>query len=552
MKKSKKMWVVTPITAILCSALVLFSVPMYFYNPTLFYVLISVAVLLIITALIYAKRIQKWAHRYLKGVASTLCQEDYVALESVPMPVLLISPIGEIVWYNERFRGDVLSNADAYGAAAGVMFEGITTESLEQGFLPCVIHGEKTYAVYVIKAETIGEAYVLYFADITELTEIATEYANSRPVVLSLYIDNGDEVLQDMRNSERAQILSQVETLLEDWISANVGIFRKCGSDRFLALVESRALDGMVNSRFDILDRVRAVKTVSGNSLTLSVGVGMGATLFEAESHSRQSLDMALGRGGDQVAVKTDSGFDFYGGLSKSVEKRTKVRTRVMALALADMIQNCENVLLMGHRYSDLDCLGSCAALTELCRSLGKPAYTVYDPKTTLANVLVERYEDDIFIDSLDAFPLLNDNTLLIITDIHETARLDFPELYRRAKTVVVIDHHRKMVDYINNAKLFYHEPNASSASEMVAELAQYMPKASLSRIGAEALLAGIMLDTRSFVMKSGVRTFEAAAYLKRMGADTVKVKRLFSESMEQSPLTRMLPGSYNKFKISN
>lgn len=538
MKKWKMYFLISPILLVLCVALLVFLIPVFFYHRVLFYAQAAVAALLIGVTIAYMCRLQRNVRRYLGGAADALDQESKRALESSPLPVLLIAVDGEVVWYNDLFRGEVLSGQDVYGKALEEQFVGLTVSKLSQRYIPQVAYNGKTYAVYTAKLRKRGTAaYLLYFTDITELTEIAAEYDNSRPVVLSLYIDNSEEITQDLRDSERAQLISRVETLLEDWISASNGVFRKCGSDRFLALVEMRSLGSMLEHRFDILDRVRAVKTAGGASVTLSIGVGTGKTFSEAETQSRQSLDMALGRGGDQAAVKTVNGFDFYGGLSKSVEKRTKVRTRVMAAALTDMIKNSDNVLLMGHRFSDLDCFGSCAALTELCRSLGKAAYTVYDPKTTLANVLVQRYAaqgmDDVFIEESDALPLMTENTLVIITDVHQAERVESPAVYQKAGTVVVIDHHRKMVGHITNAAMFYHEPYSSSASEMVAELAQYMPEAKLSRVGAEALLAGIMLDTRSFVMKAGVRTFEAAAYLKKVGADTVVVKQLFSETME-------------------
>ena len=228
---------------------------------------------------------------------------------------------------------------------------------------------------------------------------------------------------------------------------------------------------------------------------------------------------------------------DLYGGVSKGVEKRTKVRTRVVASALSELIAGSDNVMVMGHRFSDLDCLGSAAAMTVAARSMGKPAYAVARHKTTLAAELIDRYDasgrGDLFIEPEEAMELLNRRTLLIITDTHNPHMLEDPALYRAAGSVVVIDHHRKMVDHIDNAVIFYHEPYASSASEMVAELIQYMEGDSISRLEAEALMAGIMLDTRSFVMKAGVRTFEAAAYLRRLGADTVEVKKMFAESMD-------------------
>lgn len=556
MKSVRKYWSVTPMLSVLCVALVVLLIPSFFLNRYWFYVQAVITAVLLIVTIVRTQRLRRDVQRYLAAVASGMDPNDQQALEITPVPVLTISDNHEIVWYNALFRNEVLDGNDVYGEPIEQVLQGIGAEQLGRRFVPCVTRGDKTFAVYNVKVrKQDAAAYLLYFAENTELTQIATEYENSRPIVLSLYIDNSEEIMQKLRDSERAQLTSRVESLLEDWVSSFSGIFRKCGSDRFLALGEQRYLEGMLENRFDILDRVRAVRTADGASVTLSIGVGVGATMTEAEKQSRQSLDMALGRGGDQAAIKTPNGFDFYGGLSKSVEKRTKVRTRVMASALLNIISNGENVLLMGHRFSDLDCLGSCAALTEVCRSLGKTAYTVYDPQTSLANVLVRRYaqagQDDLFIEADDAIPLINDNTVLIITDIHQPNRLDIPALYEKAKTVVVIDHHRKMVEHITDAALFYHEPYSSSASEMVAELIQYMPDVSVSVLGAEALLGGIMLDTRSFVMKAGVRTFEAAAHLRRLGADTVKVKQLFSETMDTYQLKAEIVAAAERYDVT-
>ncbi len=536
--KTRKVWMVTPVSAALCAVMVCFLIPMFFLNRTLFYIQAVLSLCMIGITIWHAVTLHRSIRRYLGSLISNLNPEDRMALENMPIPVTAVTAEGELLWYNTLFRREVLGGEDVYGSKLETVFNGLTAERLNRRLFPQVRSKGNTYVIYAAKLRKGGQgAYVLYCIDNTELTRIAKEYEDSRPVVLSLYIDNSEEITQNLRDSERAQLISRVETLLEDWIGACAGIFRKCGSDRFLALVEHRHLAGMLESRFDILDKVRSVRTAEGVSVTLSIGVGIGKSFNEAETLARQSLDMALGRGGDQAAIKTQNGFDFYGGLSKSVEKRTKVRTRVVASALQDMILTCDNVLLMGHKYSDLDCLGSCSALAMACRSLGKPAYAVYDPQTTLAGALAQHYakhkKDDVFIGEKEALSQITDNTLLIITDIHQPERLDVPELYRRAKAVVVIDHHRKTVTHIDNASLFYHEPNASSASEMVAELVQYMPDAKIGRIEAEGLFAGMMLDTRNFVMKAGVRTFEAAAYLRRVGADTVAVKQLFSETMD-------------------
>lgn len=534
--KHRKFRSVLPNVVVFSGYAVLMLLVIFFLNRIVCYIATAVTVPLIIFFGIRQLRFQRYIRNWLTKLTETFGRKDRESLQNIPLPAALVSCRDELLWYNDLFRTEILYETDAYGESLSRVFDGLSLGKLAGRFLPKVFSKNKTFSLFAEKISCEEEsAYLVYCADITELTNISTEYFSSRPVVLSLLVDNGEEVLQHLRESDRARLISQVEAVLEDWTGKYNGVLKRCGTYRYVALIEQRDLQQIEAQRFTVLDTVRTLPTETEN-ITLSIGVGMGKNFAQAEEQSRQALDMALGRGGDQAAVKTKHGFDFYGGVSKSVEKRTKVRPRVIASALQEIIQNSDNVLLMGHRYSDLDCLGSAAALAHVCRSMGKTAYVVYDPHTTLAKALIARYssqgKNDVFAEIEEVMPLFTDNTLLIITDIHQPSRLDFPELYRKAKQVVVIDHHRKMIEHIDNALLFYHEPYASSAAEMTAEVIQYMADVKLSRLEAEALLAGIMLDTRHFVMKAGVRTFEAAAFLRKSGADTVAVKRMFSEDM--------------------
>ena len=537
MKRIKAVWSVSPIILVFGALSLLLLVTLFFFDRTVFLIAAAVTVLVWCYGIWRFLYLKRDIRRYLLSITDHLSQQDRTSLESTPVPVVVVSDNSEIVWYNDLFRREVLCSNDSLGQPLSEIFTNLSAGQLAGRILPQVLCRDKTYSVYISKLRVHDEAtYVLYCFDHTEFSRIASEYELSRPVVLSLYLDNSDEVMKNLRDSERAQLFSKVDMLLENWTNTHNGLFRKNGSDRFMILLEKRYLDTIQKDRFDILDKVRAIPTADNISLTLSIGVGCGKTLCDADQQARQTLDMALGRGGDQAVVKTKNGLDFYGGLSKSVEKRTKVRSRVIASALQQLIAESDLVLTMGHRYSDLDCLGSAVALTAACRSLGKAAYTVYDPETTLAKALVDHYRDQgqgsLFVETKNALPLITQKTLLIITAIHQPERLDMPELYQQIETVAVIDHHRKMVEHIDDAVLFFHEPYSSSASEMVAEILQYMNGVKVSRLEAEALLAGIMLDTRHFVMKAGVRTFEAAAYLRKLGADTVEVKRMFAEDM--------------------
>ena len=536
--KKRGVWTVTPVILLMGAALLLLAGGCFFLNRFVFY-FVGPAVLLILgIALWRLRKLKTDMNRYLSRIAGSLNQTDQDALSAFPLPAVVSSQNGEILWYNDLFRDQVLGGAELVGEAVGSIAGGASPADLSRKRFLDVTMKKRRYSVYISPLSVRGAIlYTLYYVDDTRLKEIADEYRLSRPAVMIVYIDNLEEIAQNTRESERAQLAGRVETLLEDWMGPTSGLLRKYGSDHFLVILEERHLRPMVEGKFEILNRVRSVQVGDRLSVTLSIGVGQGETLRESEEMARQALEMALGRGGDQAAVKTRNGFDFYGGVSQGVEKRTKVRTRVVASALLELIAGSDTVMVMGHRYSDLDCLGAASAMAAAARGTGRPAYAVVRRKTTLAGELIHRFDEegrsDLFIEPEEARELAGRKTLLIITDTHNPQMLEDPELYRAAPAVVVIDHHRKMVDHIDNAVIFYHEPYASSASEMVAELVQYMGGDRLTRIEAEALLAGIMLDTRGFVMKAGVRTFEAAAYLRRLGADTVEVKRLFAESMD-------------------
>jgi c-di-AMP phosphodiesterase-like protein len=380
---------------------------------------------------------------------------------------------------------------------------------------------------------------MLYFIDITNLKKRSEEYSLSRPSVMIIMIDNYDELMQNAKESEKSRLLGEIDSVLEDLMSKTSGVIKKLRYDRFFAVVEERHLKDMISGRFEFLQKAREILTNDGIAVTLSVGVGRESrSLSESESSALQALDMALGRGGDQVAIKTENGYDFYGGVSKGFEKRTKVKSRIVATALLELIEASEDVIVMGHKFSDLDCLGASIGLAQAVRAMGKNSSIAVDSEKSLATILIDHLNEQdvtgLFVHPDIALSNVTKNTLLIIVDTHNPQFVESFELYKACETVVVIDHHRKMVNFIGDAVIFYHEPYASSASEMVTEIIQYFGgKNTIGRAEAESLLSGIMLDTRNFAIRTGVRTFEAAAYLRRMGADTVAVRKLFSNSID-------------------
>ena len=381
--------------------------------------------------------------------------------------------------------------------------------------------------------------YVLYFEDISEYLSLKEEYSISRPCVFYIMVDNYKEILANRKDSEKSVIIGEIDNIMEEFIDSYMGFMQKLKENEFLAVLEVRHLKSICKNKFSILKSVRDIMGDENFCLTLSIGVGAYAeNLNECARFSLQALDMALGRGGDQAAIKTSEGFEFFGGTSKGVEKNTRVRARVIAKALSKLIFDAENVILMGHKYGDLDSFGACIGLSSVIRKMGKESYIILDSDKNLVKPLLEKLEYDEFsnvvVDEEKAIELLKFGTLLIIVDTHNKKFLESSEIYENCKNVVVIDHHRKMVEAIDDAVIFYHEPYSSSTCELVCEVIQYFGEQyQVSSKEAEALLCGIMLDTKNFTVKVGVRTFEAAAYLRRLGADTVSVKKYFSSSME-------------------
>lgn len=478
--------------------------------------------------------------QYYARIDDELESKMHMSVHSFPMSAVIIDSAGRIVWTNGKFTeefpdcceyGMELSNITDIPPADFFTDDGIT-----------VRYKDSVYKVFARTPDEneAKELTLLFFKNITDITALETEKKLSQPVVILFMVDGYEELISGCLESEKAHVSVQIDKLLEDFAGQTTGVLRKNASDKFIAVIEERHLQEILRNKVEILDKAREIFVNDRLNVTMSIGIGRtGKTLKESEQFARQALEMALGRGGDQAAVKTDNGFEFYGGVSKGVERHTKVKTRIIANSLLELVDNADKIFIMGHKYSDLDSVGSSVGLTCAIRNLGKSAWAVCDYSTSLAKVLIDRFphvdgEEPLFTEPADAMEELTDNSLLIICDTHNPLIIESKELYEKAKKVVVIDHHRKMVNYIDNAVIFHHEPYASSASEMVTELIQYFGEAGkLRAVQAECLLAGIMLDTKNFVMKTGVRTFEAAAVLRKMGADTITVKKMFSSSID-------------------
>ncbi len=460
-----------------------------------------------------------------------------MSLRKLSLPVVLTERDGKIFWYNDKFKGQFLQGRRKKTTFQELLCMNVNT--LMDGHDMMLEHQGRKYRVH---SETVcvqdSKVYAVQFVEITDQVKLQNELRESRPCVMLMVIDGYDDVMQYAKESEKAQVSAEVEILLENFMAGTKGIVRKIDNDQFYAVMETRYIYNAMNKRFPILDEARKICVAGRIRVTFSIGVGIGgASLEESEKIARQSLDMALGRGGDQAAVKMENGFNFYGGASKGVEKRSKAMIRSMALALQEMIENADHVYIMGHRFGDLDAIGSACGMAGAIKLMGKSATVVVRRQSCLAGNLIERIKTcknpPEFMEPEVAVAMANEKSLLIVVDTHNKDILESFELYRKLSNVVVIDHHRKSINYIENAALFHHEPYASSASEMVTELIQYFRlEKDIPAEYADALLAGITLDTKNFVMRTGVRTFEAAAYLRRVGADTIQVKSLFSDTI--------------------
>lgn len=512
----------------------------WFISPVVFCVALPVTAVVCGLCIWQLVHMQRQIHNLFDKVMDQLDAGQRHYLHDFPLPVVIVTGEREVVWYSESFREKVISGDDLYG----INLDRITKEKLPD---LCGAEGreiccrDRWYRVYGISREENGETLItLYFVDITQLQREASLYQKTRPSVMLIMLDNYGEVMQHAKESEKSRILGAIDSTLEDFISSMTTSFiKRLDGDKFLVVAEEQHLERIIASRFKILDDIRSIQTDGNLPVTLSIGVGRGEeTLAQSEASARQALDMALGRGGDQAAIKNQTVYEFYGGVSKGVEKRTKVKTRIVANALSELIQNADRVLVMGHKFGDLDCVGASVGMAYAIRSIGKQADVVVDRDKTLANILIDMVTKEgcgnLFVDPSEALFSVTEDTLLIVCDTHTQNLVESQEIYNRCKTVVVIDHHRKMVNHIDNAVIFYHEPYASSASEMVTELIQYMGEnCRINAVVAQALLSGIMLDTRNFVLRTGVRTFEAAAYLRRIGADTITVRKLFSNTLD-------------------
>lgn len=548
-----------PVLAVLIAACGLLTAVLVRYDITAFYICAGAWLVLSAGCIIWMAVITRNNRRRFAELQDSIEHIMSDAVLDLPMASLIVRENGEIVWSNAPAKQSVFPGQELFGHNIAELVPGLDWQAQSSAEGRDIIIGDRHYTEFLMHSTATKEPLtIISLVDDNDLKHYTQEYFDSRPYVLTMLIDNYSELFTDAKENERSRTMGQIEHIIETFAEENRGLVKKLERDRYLAVVEERYMKKVIENRFPILNAIRAVDTGDRNNATMSIGVSpMSGSLHESESISRQALDMALGRGGDQVALRQKNGYEFFGGTGRGVEKRNKVRARIMANAISEVAGTCDNILIMGHRFADLDCLGAAIGMYAGLSTLGKPCYIVLDTEKSLAQPLYchmlqedKRYTE-AFVTPAQGLDMVGRNTLLVVVDTHIPSILESREIYEACRNVIVIDHHRKMVEHIDNAIIFFHEPYASSASEMVAELVQYFKEGKLriSVSEAEALLAGIMLDTKNFILRTGVRTFEAAAFLRRMGADTVAVRKLFASSMESYQERSRLVGAAEVYR---
>ena len=508
---------------------------------------IGIALALGIYGFVFSKKNKKSFSEYVKMVTSRKEGMSSDAISKFPLPMAVLQINGQISWYNDLFS-EMLGSNDLYNIViSDVMPDLKWSEILKSTGSIYTYAGYKGHKYNVvgdiIKAEDSTSekpsyTVLLYFIDKTEIEALRKRYDEDKIDMAIISIDNYDELIQKMDDSDFQQTMAKVNKYISTWVQESKGVIKKTERDRYIVLFEHKYLKEYIQKKFDVLEKVRSLGEEMKMPISLSIGVGVGGSILENEESARGALDMALGRGGDQAAVKDSSQYNFYGGIAKDYEKSTRVKTRAFAIAFKDFVENSDKVIFIGHSNADYDSLGAALGLQRAVRTLGKTPYIVTDNSSGVSRLEQEIAEipeyDGMLITAADAEELITMNTLLVVLDTHRPSMLPAPSLPEKTTKVVLIDHHRRSTEFISNVSLIYHEPYASSTCEMATEILQYIDESKkMTAFEAKSLYVGMVMDTKNFTVKTGVRTFEAASYLRRYGINTTDVRVLFNVGLD-------------------
>ncbi len=504
-------------------------------------------VMFLITALVSRSK-TKSVGAYVQSSVDVL--SDGVAA-AAPYPMATVRPsTGEVLWHNKQFTKTLDLSGSQVGSSVSQLLPGFTLQWVKNGRVESeddvVIRGRRYRTLgYVPKNKSDGQSQdlaLLQWLDVTELLDTRDEYLRSRPVVAIILVDNYDELTANMTESQISTLNAAINKRIGAWAEDIGGLLRRLERNRFLFLFESKDLYRITEGKFSLLETVRQVSSPTGVVATLSLGVGKDGKSFQEDyDYAALALEMALSRGGDQAVIKDKYDFSFYGGRSVETERRSKVKSRVMASSLAALVEQSSQVFVMGHRNADADAIGAAAGVCALCRAKEKKVHIVVDMSCNAAGKLIDRlkaepYYKDRFLSGTDGLLLADAKSLLIVVDTNRPEQVESRPLLESVPRVAVIDHHRRAADYISNAAINHHEPFASSACELVTELLTYaVPAREILPVELMALMAGIVLDTKNFTVRVNSRTFEAAAFLRGQGADPVDIQRLFQSDFDET-----------------
>ncbi|MEM1500400.1 DHH family phosphoesterase [Bacillus velezensis] len=524
-----------PIYALIALSIIIILISIYFN-----WLIGAIGVVLLAVILFFIKRadslIRKEIDDYISTLSYRLKKVGEEALMEMPIGIMLFNDQYYIEWANP-FLSSCFNESTLVGRSLYDTCEAVVPLIKQEVDSETITLNERKFKVVIKRDERL-----LYFFDVTEQIQIEKQYENERTVLAYIFLDNYDDVTQGLDDQTRSTMNSQVTSLLNAW-AQEYGIFlKRTSSERFIAVLNEHILTELENAKFSILDEIREKTAVHTVSLTLSIGIGASvSSLKELGDLAQSSLDLALGRGGDQVAIKMPNGkVKFYGGKTNPMEKRTRVRARVISHALKEIVSESSNVIIVGHKFPDMDAVGAAIGILKVAQANGKEGYIVIDPNQIGSSVQrlieeIKKYEElwSRFITPEEAMEISNDDTLLVVVDTHKPSLVMEERLVNKIEHIVVIDHHRRGEEFIKDPLLVYMEPYASSTAELVTELLEYQPKRlKINMIEATALLAGIIVDTKSFSLRTGSRTFDAASYLRAKGADTVLVQKVLKESV--------------------
>ena len=491
-------------------------------------------------------RKKEW-NKYIENLSLDIYETTKKAIMNLPIPLCILEFDGNISWYNNKFY-DMTESPDLLGENIDNIIKNLNLRKVlneNKEMYTDVTYKDREYTVIynVIKNEQnkqVKYLMMLYWIDKTDYLSLAQKYEEEKNVIMLIQVDGYDEVLKSASEEKRSLISVEIERILFGLENSLQAAVKKTAKDKYIVIANQRSLSKLQENKFTILDTIRNITYSNTLPVTISIGVGReGNSIHENIKWAAGALDLALGRGGDQAIVKTKDKFEFYGGKSKAVEKTTKVKSRLIGPALKEIVSQSNNIYIMGHKYPDLDAMGAAVGIYDICKSLKKETYIVLDQVNESIDEFVSRlnkqeYYKDLFINKEEAIKNCTKDTLVVVVDTHRPSYTECEELLGISKKIAVIDHHRRGVEFIQDTVLSFHEIYVSSTCEMVTEVVQYLEDdVKINKLTAEGLLAGISLDTKFFAFKTGVRTFEAASYLKKAGADTTEVKKLFRTNVE-------------------